>query len=157
MNANAAVPAPTGWTQIFADDFTGAANSRVGGNWRYDTGTGYPGGPQNGFGTSEAETMTDSSANVAQDGSGNLKITALRGGPTGWTSGRIETNRDDFRPPAGGKLRVEARLRLPQTADPSGYWPAFWMLGTPYRANPWGWPGVGEIDIMENVNGLNRE
>src|SRR3954447_8167958 len=112
-NAQAAVPAPSGWTKVFADDFNGPANSRVGGDWRYDVGTGYPGGPQNGFGTSEVETMTDSTANVAQDGAGNLKITALRGGPTGWTSGRIETNRTDFQPPAGGKLRVEARLKLP--------------------------------------------
>ncbi len=157
-NAQAAVPTPAGWKQVFADDFTGAANSRINtANWRYDTGTGYPGGPQNGFGTSEVETMTDSTANVALDGNGNLRITALRGGPTGWTSGRIETNRTDFQPPAGGKLRVEARLKLPQVSDLAGYWPAFWMLGAPYRGVWWNWPSVGEIDIMENVNGLNRE
>jgi beta-glucanase (GH16 family) len=158
MNANAAAPSPTGWTQVFSDDFTGAAGSRVGGSWRYDVGTSYPGGPGPGFGTGEVETMTDSTANVALDGAGNLKITALRGGPTGWTSGRIETNRDDFQPPAGGTLRVEARLRLPDVSGAAGrgYWPAFWMLGAPYRGNWWNWPGVGEIDIMENVQGLNR-
>ena len=100
LHASAAVPAPTGWTQVFADDFTGPAGSRIGGDWRYDVGTSYPGGPDPGFGTGEVETMTDSSANVALDGSGNLRVTALRGGPTGWTSGRVETNRDDFQPPA---------------------------------------------------------
>lgn len=31
------------------------------------------------------------------------------------------------------------------------------MLGTSYRSNVWGWPGVGEIDIMENVQGLNTQ
>jgi len=129
----------------------------VSGNWRYTTGTSYPGGPAN-FGTGEVETMTNSRANVALDGQGNLKITAVRAG-AGWTSGRIETNRQDFQPPAGGKLRVEARMQLPNVtgAAARGYWPAFWMLGTPYRGNWWNWPGVGEIDIMENVQGINNE
>jgi beta-glucanase (GH16 family) len=36
-----------------------------------------------------------------------------------------------------------------------GYWPAFWMLGGPFRGNYNNWPSVGEIDIMENVNGRN--
>src|SRR4051794_9608508 len=38
-----------------------------------------------------------------------------------------------------------------------GYWPAFWTLGAPYRGNYQNWPGVGELDIMENVQGLNTE
>ena len=37
-----------------------------------------------------------------------------------------------------------------------GYWPAFWMLGSPYRDNRWSWPGIGEFDIMENVQGFNK-
>jgi len=36
-----------------------------------------------------------------------------------------------------------------------GYWPAFWMLGSPYRGNFWNWPSIGEFDLMENVNGIN--
>lgn len=32
-----------------------------------------------------------------------------------------------------------------------GYWPAFWALGSPYPGNWWNWPGIGELDIMENV------
>jgi beta-glucanase (GH16 family) len=35
----------------------------------------------------------------------------------------------------------------------AGYWPAFWMLGEPFRGNYYNWPGVGEIDVMEDVNG----
>jgi len=101
--------------------------------------------------------MTSSPQNVSLDGKGNLRITAVNNG--GWTSGRIETNRDDFQPPAGGKLHVEARVQMPDVtgAAAAGYWPAFWMLGAPYRGNLWNWPSVGEIDIMENVNGINRE
>ncbi|SDX65375.1 Beta-glucanase, GH16 family [Amycolatopsis xylanica] len=159
LAAEASVPPPpAGWTQIFADDFTGPAGSGVNtGTWRYTTGTSYPGGPAN-FGTGEIETMTSSTSNVSLDGAGNLRITPQRSG-TAWTSGRIETNREDFQPPANGVLRVEARLQMPNVtgAAARGYWPAFWMLGTPYRGNWWNWPGVGEIDIMENVQGINNE
>jgi beta-glucanase (GH16 family) len=38
----------------------------------------------------------------------------------------------------------------------AGYWPAFWMLGAPYRGNYQNWPSVGELDVMENVQGLNK-
>jgi beta-glucanase (GH16 family) len=159
INASAAAPGPpAGWNTVFLDDFNGPAGSGINtGNWQYTTGTSYPGGPAN-FGTSEVETMTNSSSNVSLDGAGNLRITPQRGGPTGWTSGRIETNRSDFQPPPGGKLRVQARIQQPNVsgAGALGYWPAFWMLGAPYRGNWWNWPGVGEIDIMENVNGRDR-
>jgi len=69
----------------------------------------------------------------------------------------VETQRSDFQPPANGVLAVEARMQLPQVsgAGAAGYWPAFWMLGAGYRQNPASWPGVGEIDVMENANGLN--
>ncbi|MFC8448244.1 carbohydrate-binding protein [Kitasatospora sp. NPDC057223] len=158
-NANATVPSPAGWTQVFSDDFNGAAGSGVNtADWRYTTGTGYPGGP-GGFGTGEVETMTSNTTNVALDGAGNLRITPVRDAAGNWTSGRIETNRQDFQPPVGGKLKVESRIQLPNVtgAAAKGYWPAFWMLGDQYRGNWWNWPSVGEIDIMENVQGINNE
>jgi beta-glucanase (GH16 family) len=158
--ANASPPAPSsGWSQVFLDDFDGPAGSGVNtANWQYDTGTSYPGGAAN-WGTGEVETMTSSTSNVALDGSGNLLITPRRDASGHWTSGRIETTRTDFQPPAGGKLRVEARIQLPNVtgAAAKGYWPAFWMLGSPFRGNYWNWPGVGELDIMENVQGLNTD
>lgn len=158
FDSRATVPTtPTGWNLVFSDDFTGPANAGVNtANWRYTTGTSYPGGP-GGFGTGEIETMTASTANVFLDGAGNLNIKAIRNG-NAWTSGRIETNREDFQPPAGGVLRVEARIQLPNLtgAAAQGYWPAFWMLGTPYRGNYWNWPSIGEFDIMENVQGINQ-
>ncbi|MFD0054624.1 glycoside hydrolase family 16 protein [Streptomyces sp. NPDC127168] len=157
-SANATVPPPpSGWTQVFADDFDGAAGSGVNtSNWQYATGTSYPGGPAN-WGTGEIETMTSSTSNVSLDGGGNLRITPRRDAAGNWTSGRIETRRADFEPPAGGKLRVEARIQVPNVtgAAAKGYWPAFWMLGGPYRGNYWNWPAVGEIDILENTQGLN--
>ncbi|MFD0318415.1 glycoside hydrolase family 16 protein [Streptomyces flavalbus] len=153
----AAPPPPSGWTQVFVDDFNGAAGTGVNtSNWRYATGTGYPGGPAN-WGTGEIETMTSSTNNVALDGNGNLRITPRRDASGNWTSGRIETNRTDFQPPSGGKLRMEARIQMPNVTGTAarGYWPAFWALGSPYRGNYWNWPSVGELDIMENVQGLN--
>ncbi|MFJ5838053.1 glycoside hydrolase family 16 protein [Streptomyces shenzhenensis] len=158
LPANASAPTPpSGWTQVFLDDFNGAAGSGVNtSDWQYATGTSYPGGAAN-WGTGEIETMTSSTNNVALDGNGNLLITPRRDAAGNWTSGRIETNRTDFQPPAGGKLRVESRIQLPNvTSDAAkGYWPAFWMLGAPFRGNYWNWPSVGELDIMENVQGLN--
>src|SRR5689334_21932548 len=125
-SARAAVPSPrTGWNLMFSDDFNGSTGAQLSGsNWRYTTGTGYPGGPPQ-FGTHEVETMTSDPSNVSVDGQGNLKITPLRGGPTGWTSARIETNRADFQPPAYRKMRVAARIQLPNVtgAAASRYWP----------------------------------
>ncbi|NUR00610.1 MAG: carbohydrate-binding protein [Streptomyces sp.] len=159
QSADASAPAPpSGWTQLFLDDFNGSAGTGVNtSNWQYDTGTSYPGGAAN-WGTGEVETMTNSTSNVSLDGSGNLKITPIRDSAGNWTSGRIETNRTDFQPPAGGKLRVEARLQMPDVTGNAGagYWPAFWMLGAPYRGNYQNWPSVGELDIMENVQGINK-
>ncbi|WP_369173892.1 glycoside hydrolase family 16 protein [Streptomyces sp. R28] len=158
LPANASAPTPpSGWTQVFLDDFNGSAGTGVNtSNWQYATGTSYPGGPAN-WGTGEVETMTNSTNNVALDGNGNLRITPLRDSAGRWTSGRIETNRTDFQPPSGGKLRVEARLQMPNVTGTAaeGYWPAFWMLGAPYRGNYQNWPSVGELDIMENVQGRN--
>jgi hypothetical protein len=161
MHADAAVPPPaSGWTQLFADDFNGAANTGLNtSNWLYDLGTSYPGGAAN-WGTGEVETVTNSTNNVYQDGNGHLVIKPIRDGAGNWTSGRIETQRTDFAAPAGGKLRLEASLQQPNVsgAAAAGYWPAFWSLGA--AARPVGatnWPGVGEIDLMEDINGLSSE
>jgi beta-glucanase (GH16 family) len=52
-------------------------------------------------------------------------------------------------------MRIEGRIKQPDvsSANGMGYWPAFWALGDAYRNNWWNWPGIGEIDILENVNG----
>ncbi|MEV8505755.1 glycoside hydrolase family 16 protein [Actinoplanes sp. NPDC051475] len=158
VSAQAALPpVPSGWTQVWADDFTGPANTLPSSaNWIIDTGTSYPGGPAQ-WGTGEIQTYTTSTSNLAQDGGGNLRITPLRNGSGQWTSARIETQRTNFKPPAGGVLRIEGRIQMPNVtgAEAAGYWPAFWALGAPYRGNYQNWPSVGEFDVMENVNGIN--
>jgi beta-glucanase (GH16 family) len=145
--AAAVPPAPAGWKTVFGDGFAGRAGAAPSAaNWFYDIGTGY--------GTGEVEQTTNSTKNVYQDGHGHLVLKATRSG-SGWTSARIETARDDFQAPAGGELEMTASIEQPDPAHGLGYWPAFWALGSPMRAGG-GWPASGEIDMMEDVNGLNK-
>jgi beta-glucanase (GH16 family) len=145
------------WRMVWSDDFAGPANSRLNeSDWLYDLGTQYPGGPFQ-WGTGEVEVMTDDTANVYQDGLGRLVIKPLHSGPSptkGWTSGRVETQRV-FDAPDGGAFAVEAAIQIPNVngAAAAGYWPAFWMLGSAFRGNYYNGPRIGEIDIMEAVNG----
>jgi beta-glucanase (GH16 family) len=160
------VPRPRpGWTTVFSDSFSRAAGSHVDSSWTYDTGTRYSSsGCAGSWGTGEVETDTNSTANVREDGKGHLVITAVDKNGS-WTSGRIETVADDFKPPAGGKMEVTASIEQPDPANGVGYWPAFWMLGEGFRGSGAGtsgtmdcanWPSIGEIDIMEDVNALSE-
>ncbi len=145
--ADTVPPAPSGWTTVFGDNFAGSANSAPSAsNWFYDIGTGY--------GTGEHEQTTNSTSNVYLDGNGHLVLKATNNNGT-WTSGRIESTRDDFQAPPGGKLEMTASIEQPNPASGLGYWPAFWALGSPMRTGG-SWPTSGEIDMMEDVNGLNE-
>jgi beta-glucanase (GH16 family) len=147
---------PPSFTRVWSDEFNGAAGTGVDRqNWIYDIGTGYPGGPPN-WGTGEIESMTDNLGNVYQDGKGHLVIQPIRGdGTRDWTSGRIETQRSDFQAPPGGALAIEASIQQPDVSGPAaaGYWSAFWSLGAPFRGDYRNWPGIGEMDILEDING----
>lgn len=148
-------PARGGWSELMREEFDGPAGSRpAASRWRYDRGTCYPGCPAPQWGTGEVETMTDSADNVRLDGKGALEIVPTRRDGR-WYSGRIESRRSDFTPPPGGVLRIEASIALPEVTGPAagGYWPAFWTLGAGLRDGYTGWPGIGEIDVMESVNG----
>src|SRR6266851_5720861 len=126
------------WSLIWSDEFNGSGAVN-GSDWIYDTGTAYgsPGCPSN-WGTGEVEVTSSSTDNVFQS-NGNLNIRALHS--------------------VGGAMAVEASLQQPNvdTTNGLGYWPAFWMLGAPFRGNCPSWPGVGEIDIMEDINGRSSE
>jgi F5/8 type C domain/Ricin-type beta-trefoil lectin domain/Putative Ig domain len=145
--ADTVPPPPPGWTTVFGDNFAGASGSAPSSaNWFYDIGTGY--------GTGETEQTTSSTSNVYLDGNGHLVLKAINNGGT-WTSARIESTRDDFQAPPGGELEMTASIEQPNPASGLGYWPAFWALGSPMRTGG-GWPTSGEIDMMEDVNGLNQ-
>jgi Cellulose binding domain/Glycosyl hydrolases family 16 len=137
------------WTLAWSDEFNGASGSGLNtSNWKYDTGQGV-------WGTGEIENMTNSTANVFQDGNGHLVVKAIRDGSGNWTSGRFESAQG-FQPPAGGMMAFESSISLPNVtgAAAQGYWPAFWSLGNTYRTGT-AWPTSGEIDVMESINGTN--
>ncbi|KAG7134500.1 Glucan endo-1 like protein [Verticillium longisporum] len=153
----AAVPKIRGYWLIWADDFNGRrGNLPNEKKWIFDTGHSYPGGPPN-WGTGEIQNYTKNPENVHLNGKGNLQITAIRQKDGTWTSSRIETQRADFMAAKGRSMIIQGSLKFPALGDSGvGYWPAFWTLGAEYRGNYWNWPSIGEIDIMENVNNLNR-
>ena len=139
------------WTTTWSDNFSGSGGTAPSStNWRTSLGTSYPGGAAQ-WGTGETETYTDSRDNLALDGDGHLKITATRDSAGAWTSARIETQQAGFQAAPGHVLRVQARIQTPSGG--AGFWPAFWMLGAPFRGVYTNWPGIGEIDIMENSGG----
>ncbi len=149
-------PPDPGWTPVWRDDFTGSANtSPSAANWILRTGTQYPGGPAN-WGTGEVETMSASTANVYLDGTGKLNIKAIRDGAGNWTSGKVETQRTDFQAAPGEQVKFTAVLQQPNPANGLGYWPGFRATGAAYRGNWNNWPGIGETDIMTNVNARSQ-
>ncbi|KIH90274.1 hypothetical protein SPBR_00847 [Sporothrix brasiliensis 5110] len=151
---------PTGYkTTLFSDGFAGTAGSLPSTDrWTIDTGTAYPGGASH-WGTGEVETYTKTASNLQITSSGTLLITPVKttvSGKTTWTSGRIETVKAwDFSCAVGKKVRIESRLKLGANSAASqlGIWAAFWSLGSAYRGNYNNWPAVGEVDILESING----
>ncbi len=132
----------------WSDEFNGNANATPDPTkWSYDLGVGFDGG----WGNQELEYYTDRPENAYLDGSGNLVIKAIKENFTGannvtrsYTSARLVT-RGKFTPTYG---RIEARIKIPYG---QGIWPAFWMLGANIDTPGVGWPGCGEIDILENI------
>jgi beta-glucanase (GH16 family) len=145
--ACAAAKAP--WTLVWRDEFTGPAGSSIdSAHWRYDTADGCA-SSNCGWGNNEKEYYARGADNIALTGQGHLMIVARTAppglacyyGPCRYTSAKITTR---------GKMdvrygRIEARIKL---AVGQGLWPAFWMLGNDIGTA--GWPGSGELDIMEN-------
>ena len=157
LPVHAAIPLIPGFKLTWADDFSGPAYTLPNLlNWIIDNGTSYPNGPEN-WGTGEIQTYTADICNLRLTGEGSLQITPLltRGQ---WTSARIETVRSDFQALPGKKMRIQSRMIMPDVHGSAalGYWAAFWTLGSNYRGDTSNWPSVGEFDIMENVNGINR-
>jgi beta-glucanase (GH16 family) len=141
--STATVPGYDGWKLVWHDEFDGAAGAMPdSANWGYDLGS------NNGWGNSEREYYTSDPANASTDGKGNLVTTARKSdgsltcwyGPCEYTSARLLT-KNIYSVKYG---RIEARIKVPAGA---GTWPAFWMLGS--NIDTVGWPGCGEIDVME--------
>jgi beta-glucanase (GH16 family) len=134
---------PSALALVWSDEFDGPSGATVDATrWVAEIGGG-------GFGNEELEYYTDRAQNAHLSGDGQLVIQARREAYTGsdgvtrdYTSARLKTQKR-FEQAYG---RFEARLQIPRG---QGLWPAFWMLGNDIDSV--GWPGSGEIDIMENI------
>jgi len=127
-------PQPTAWRLVWHDEFDGTALDTT--KWVRETGG-------NGWGNAELEYYTNRVEN-ARVANGYLVIEARREafGNRAYTSARLKTQGFG----AWQYGRIEARIQIPRG---QGLWPAFWMLGD--NIAQVGWPGCGEIDIMENI------
>jgi beta-glucanase (GH16 family) len=146
LAAAIAAPNVASFTTVWSDDFSGSAGSSPNSNnWNIALAINT---------NDEEQTYTTSNSNLQISGGGTIQFVPQKS-PSGiWTSGRIES-KGSWTPAAGKVMLVQASISLgdnPQS-EKQGLWPAFWMLGDSIRhGTPW--PQCGEIDIMEQVNGL---
>lgn len=135
---------PPGYSLAWADEFDGPAGAPPDPEtWWRETGG-------HGWGNAELQYYTDENSNAALDGAGHLAVTVRRADPDlaaaryggcGYTSARLASK--DLKSVRYGL--IEASIKIP---GGRGIWPAFWLLGT--DIDQAGWPGCGEIDVMEN-------
>ncbi|PYO97671.1 MAG: glycosyl hydrolase family 16 [Gemmatimonadetes bacterium] len=124
----------TAWRLVWHDEFDGRALDAR--RWVRETGG-------DGWGNGELEFYTDRSENAhTSDGSLIMEARRERFGNRDYTSARLKTQGLG----AWWYGRIEARIQIPRG---QGLWPAFWMLAE--NCEQVGWPGCGEIDIMENI------
>lgn len=121
---------------VWADEFDG--NALDADKWLFETGA-------HGWGNNEWQNyVAGDNVEVSQ---GILKITAKKTGAGqkagDYTSARLNS-RESFT-----YGRMEIRAKIPEHQG-NGVWPALWMLGQDIKTT--GWPGCGEIDIMEYVS-----
>ncbi|KAK7990245.1 endo-1-3(4)-beta-glucanase [Apiospora arundinis] len=150
-----APPSYSDFSLRWNDAFDGSGGSSPNtGNWNIITGDL---NVNNELETCMYSCYSSSTRNIQVSGGKTLQIVPLKGSGThGWTSGRIES-KYTFTPANGAVTRVEARIRFGSNdvGNKQGLWPAFWMLGNSIR-NGVSWPGCGELDIMETINGVLR-
>ena len=135
------VGTPTAYSQsyslIWSDEFNSVTSSNVDTTkWVFESGN------NGGWGNNEQEFYTGRTNNASIAG-GLLHIRAQNEETNGFhfTSARMKTE-TKFWFTYG---RVEWRAKLPSGV---GMWPALWMMGT--NIANLGWPGCGEIDVVEN-------
>ena len=126
------------WTTKWADEFNDETINTD--NWTFELGNGCGNGIC-GWGNNELQQYSDQPENARIE-DGRLVIEAKREGTTSYTSARMITK--DKQELRFGRIDVRAKLPKGQ-----GLWPAIWMLGA--NIDDVGWPGCGEIDIMELV------
>lgn len=139
---------PEGWVYVWGDEFNGSRINVK--KWQPELGVvrnqgsqqTYTGRPKNlrvDKGNLVIETHLEKFANSNYRKSGAKWISETKFMP--YTSGSVST----IKTKSFLFGRLEVRAKLPKI---KGIWPAIWLLGK----NKWGWPGNGEIDMMENIS-----
>ena len=139
-------------TLVWSDEFNNSGTTNIlpdSKSWTYDTGFRCCG--NNELETYCAAGSTSSpcdpnNPNAYIDTTGILHIVGRNTSGTTYTSARLKTQ---------GLVsfmygRIEAKMKIPES---QGMWPAFWMLGN--NIVTISWPGCGELDIMEHIDGNN--
>lgn len=130
---------PAGYRLVWSDEFNG---SSLGSDWTHEVQPAY-------WVNNELQNYVKE-----QSPKGN-RVTEVKGGSLHINcfkeDGKIYSGRVYAKVTEGWKYGYfEARLKLPSG---KGTWPAFWMMPVKYT----GWPGCGEIDIMEEVGCVPNE
>ena len=142
-------------TLVWSDEFNGTAGTTYTqpnpATWAYDTGTDCCGNNEQetycAWGSNTAPCSTASpNAWMGTDGYLHIQAQQPTAGQATYTSARLKSQ-GLFSFMYG---RIEARMQLPES---QGMWPAFWMLGN--NIATLNWPGCGELDIMEHIDGSN--
>ena len=135
-------PSDPSYSLVWHEEFSYSDGAQPSANvWSWETGG-------NGWGNNELEYYTARTINsyVSDDMLIVAGMWENYGGRT-ITSARLTTN---------GRVEVyqgviAARVRVQSMQN--GYWPAVWMMGN--KSNTLNWPFCGEIDFMEQVNGMS--
>jgi beta-glucanase (GH16 family) len=124
------------YSLVWSDEFSGTDLDKN--IWNQEIGNG-----SNGWGNNELEYYTDSPKNTFVS-NGNLIIEARKEtfDRFNYSSGRMTTQGNKYF--KSGRIDIRAKLPVGK-----GIWPALWMLGN--NISSVGWPGCGEIDIMELI------
>jgi beta-glucanase (GH16 family) len=131
---------PEGYSLVWSDEFDDQNINAE--HWTYETGDGTDYGLPVGWGNNEKQiytTTNDNSGIDTDEDNSVLRITALSDGTGGYTSAKMKTKNLNLR---FGRIDINAKL-----AEGQGIWSAIWMLGD--NRDLIGWPGCGEIDIVE--------
>jgi len=141
----------TGYTLVWNDEFTTSDpdGTPFSENWGYDIGAGKSPctdgkNPNNwAWGNEELQWYSDNDPDNTYVSDGTLKIVAKKENSNGmnYTSGRLVTR--GLHTFKYGYIEMSAKI-----PNDKGVWPAFWMLDQDIYDGE-GWPGSGEIDIME--------
>jgi hypothetical protein len=128
-----------GYVLVWSDEFEGPGIDT--GTWNHEIGAG-------GWGNNELQYYTSDPDN-SYVADGKLVIVARKNHlGHDYTSARMTTRNKLFFTYG----RLEASIKLPQGRQ--GIWPAFWMMPQNWHVS--GWPGCGEMDIMEAINNFTR-